>query len=524
MPTSVPTDPADPSLTTPRTSTRARDQGDFIGPPTAWFALVLVLATVVFCGWLGSTPVVTSHEARVAGTARTMADAGWPWAVAPVRVALPEIKGGRVADAGGETVNVNPWLVPLFEGKVRLQKPPLPYWTTATLYRLFGASEFMSRVAPAALGAMSIVALYGLARRASGRRVATVAIFVWIGTFFVVSEYRKSMADPYLAATVLGAIWAWVAGCDRSASRARRNWATFGFYIAMGLGALAKGPVVFLHVTVAVTAYGVCMRRWPRGNVVVHLVGVLAFLAIALPWPMYVATHVPGAVDLWRYESVGEFADNMRNAKPFWVYVPALLSLSFPWTLWWAAGIWIAVRRGRRQNRRAWFAVLWVVVVVAIFSLANVKKNAYLLPLMPAMTVLAAKGIVVVPRLLRRSGRGGLLRRVAGAHTLCGLAVGLFVAGATAYGWWKGAETGFPAGPILVMLFAVAVGIAPAFVETPRLFARWAVVQAASFGLLFMLLLSGPMAERKSRRAPLIDFNQPASANAPAQTNVVDSE
>ena len=52
------------------------------------------------------------------------------------------------------------------------------------------------------------------------------------------------------------------------------------FYAALGLGCLAKGPVIFLHVALAIGAFAYCFRRWPRAAVTWHLIGVLIWAAI----------------------------------------------------------------------------------------------------------------------------------------------------------------------------------------------------------------------------------------------------
>src|SRR5580765_6292276 len=94
-------------------------------------AMLFALSLALFLPMLGARDVVTSHEARVIQTARQMADAGWPWAARTVQVpvvGLRDVEGmKRLAAMPGEgTMEVNPWWVPVFNGQVRLQKPPLP--------------------------------------------------------------------------------------------------------------------------------------------------------------------------------------------------------------------------------------------------------------------------------------------------------------------------------------------------------------------------------------------------------------
>ena len=66
---------------------------------------------------------------------------------------------------------MNPWLTPVLNRAVRLQKPPLPYWCAAVLFKLFGFGEGWARLVPALLGAISTLMVYDIGRRTLGPRM-----------------------------------------------------------------------------------------------------------------------------------------------------------------------------------------------------------------------------------------------------------------------------------------------------------------------------------------------------------------
>src|SRR5918992_2734795 len=112
--------------------------------------LLLAAGLVLYLSMLGRRDIVTSHEGRIVQTARQMAET-WPWEgrtleVSAVELTKPDRTKELVTIPGGR---VNPWLVPVLSGKVRLQKPPLPYWCTAVLFRVFGFGEAWARLVPA---------------------------------------------------------------------------------------------------------------------------------------------------------------------------------------------------------------------------------------------------------------------------------------------------------------------------------------------------------------------------------------
>src|SRR3954465_6100493 len=101
-----------------RTSLRHRLSSSRLNGTGFQRAFVLLLAAATFLALLGRKDIVTSHEARVAQTARIMAASGWPGSVKPVSVPvmrMAEIDGAKelLPDRGKGQMQVNPWLVPV---------------------------------------------------------------------------------------------------------------------------------------------------------------------------------------------------------------------------------------------------------------------------------------------------------------------------------------------------------------------------------------------------------------------------
>ena len=400
------------------------------------FRLLLLLgfALLLYLPLLGRRDIVTGHEARVAQTAREMART-WPWQNAEAdrmhvdRVVLTDIGSGvlRLYPAtDGSTISVNPWLVPVLQGLIRLQKPPLPYWCAAVPLKLFSGGNMgqgWARLVPALMGACAVLFIYGLGRLTIGRAGAWAAGLVWVSSYLPFEEYRLAMPDPYLAFFTLVCVWAWVAAVALRTGGPELHLRTFAvlvlFYLALALGVLAKGPLVFLHAGIALGAYHACYRRRPPGRLWQHLLGIVLFVAVAAPWVVYVYRQVPDAAAVWRYESIGELSSNRENVRPWWFYFPAALQISLPWAPVWLAGLVLPFvrRRNGRPDRRAFFPLVWYCTTVIFFSLVNQKKNPYLLPVLPAQVLLTARALVALLGHARLTwARGGKGRSRQGPH------------------------------------------------------------------------------------------------------------
>jgi len=148
-----------------------------------------------------------------------------------------------------------------------------------------------------------------------------------------------------------------------------------------------------------VLMYHLCYRqRLPR-PAKAHLIGVIIFILIALPWFLIVLLSVPHAMEFWRYESIGQISDNTEKARLWWYYLPNLLQISLPWTPIWLLGL---IFPFRFPKRRRFFAIASSALIVLVFSLSYVKKNAYLLPMMPLQTLIVAQGLIWLTVMFRR--------------------------------------------------------------------------------------------------------------------------
>jgi 4-amino-4-deoxy-L-arabinose transferase-like glycosyltransferase len=452
-----------------------------LSPRTArrWRAVAIgALAVVVFLGWLGRRDIVTSHEGRVVQTARTMAEAGWPWQ-------SPRGEAKRVDSY--QVQHVNPWVIPVIQGQIRLQKPPLPYWCAAVLFRAIGFNETAARLTPALMGAAATFLVWSFAQQLYGRRIGLMSALAWVSTMFVAQEFRMAMADPPLAFFTLLCAWAWVTARDR-------RGLIIVFYLSLALGVLAKGPLIFVHVAIALACYHVCFRKRPPGSIWVHLIGLVAFVAIALPWPISVLRALPEARQIWISESVAQLSEVSDQHRPWHFYAPQWLLMALPWT---PILIWGLILRARKcRSLRPWFPLLWFVATVMFFSLVDMKKNAYLLPAAPALVMLTGQSLATTLAWLRRE------RFAKGAEALA-IAMGLI-----GVGW--GVATCIYAGRqhessgIAAALIATIISVAPLLLVLRRNVdaQRWLWRQAIAFAIVWCTYDAVWRTGRENARSP----------------------
>jgi 4-amino-4-deoxy-L-arabinose transferase len=292
----------------------------------------------------------------------------------------------RYAEIAREMRASGDWITPRLDGIVHLHKPPLAYWAAAGGMALLGENAWGARLPVALASLATLLFTVRLARRRFGALIASPALAGWLlgSSVLFLAIGRTLASDPFLAAAVAG-FWA----------LAPSPWAL----ALLGLGFLAKGPVVFVTTVLPV----LLAAAWGRERRTLALLGPargwLAFAVVALPWYLVVLARTPGLLGYFLGNQLWERFATTEHGRggPPWYFAGVMLAGALPWTVALGPG---AVQSWRqRASAEARLLIAWLAVPLVVFSLSGSKLPAYLLPCFPAVALLAALG-------LERGGRG----------------------------------------------------------------------------------------------------------------------
>jgi len=291
---------------------------------------------------------------------------------------------GRNAEVAREMAESNDYLLPHLNGLPYLDKPVVYFAAAAAMMEILGPTETAARF-PAYLFTLATIALLvRFARRRWGSDTGWLAGLALATMPLVLVYARATIFDSALAFCTTAAILAFWE------ERPVLAWA------AIGLGAITKGPVAILIPLVTVVPHALLTGRPVRR--LFPLAGLGVFALVALPWFLAVSARIP---EFPHYVFVRETFERVtttrfHRAAPFWYYLPIVPVAAFPWIVpalarakhWrWA---WLA----RKVNPRAQEAVMlacWVLGPLFFFSLNQSKLPQYVLPLMPAFALAAAR-------------------------------------------------------------------------------------------------------------------------------------
>jgi 4-amino-4-deoxy-L-arabinose transferase-like glycosyltransferase len=327
---------------------------------------------------------------------------------------------GRYAEISREMVASGDWVTPRLNGFAYLQKPPLQYWATAAAYEAFGISEWTARLWTALTGLAAVLVTGFAGRRLLGRPAGDFgALALLASPYFVVMSGINTL-DMGVSLFLSAAVFAYLLSRQKVTRVAERGWMLVA-WAAMALAVLSKGLIGVVLPLGTLAAYAIWHRQSAAFARLYLLPGLALFAAITVPWFVLAARANPDFLEFFfLHEHFQRFTTTVHNrAGPIWYFVPILLLAVAPWIV--AAGeggaqAWRARPDGERVSARR-FLLLWCVVVFAFFSVSQSKLPAYLLPIVPALALLAGDALA--------SGRG---RRAAFA-----LAVGAMVFGALTF-------------------------------------------------------------------------------------------
>jgi 4-amino-4-deoxy-L-arabinose transferase-like glycosyltransferase len=425
------------------------------------------------------------------------ARAAFVGAVVAALITLPGLGIGTLWDnsetAYGEVAREilisHDWVVMHFNAVPYFTQPPLYFWVAAALAAFLGPTSLALRL-PAALATILMGALVGYAvARQAGTRVGIYASVVLSSCLMQAIIGRLAIMDALLDLTVAMTIFWWFRGIETG----RDRYFIYG-WLAAGFGFLAKGlvaPVIALMVIVP-------FFLWNRRHEPTHppsarawIAGLIAFCAIALPWPlaqvahygMFPIDHLIGMYTIGRYTGVIE-----NQAGPWWYYLPVIVLGFFPWIAFFPMAVVYGVRQLRAgaatdpsQARLLRLGFVWMVFPLAFFSLAATKLPNYVALEFPALALVTALYFESVVR------KGGTRSAVISA------AVVPVSVGALAIAIWlftrNNALTGEVAGAIPSLL-GMACTILVGSLLTAILVARRATVGVAPYALALATLLA----------------------------------
>lgn len=279
------------------------------------------------------------------------------------------------------------WILP-FRNGVLASKPPLFHWIATLAARAGGLTDVVFRL-PSVLGALGLaLATMSLGFDLEGRRRAWLAVGMLCGCFVFWDSGSEARVDMLFACAItvsLCGFWRWY--------RHEAAGGKLACYLGVAAAVMTKGPAGAVLPGLVIVLFLLAERdlralrslwSWRLVLLAAAPVALWYGLAIRAGGHAFVAKQLLGE-NVDRFVGAGEFA-HRRQHHPFKL-LQGFFAHLFPWSL--LAVVALARPDAARSHERK-FLHAWWIGVLAFFMVAAGRRNVYLLPLYPAVVLLAA--------------------------------------------------------------------------------------------------------------------------------------
>ena len=311
----------------------------------------------------------------------------------------------RYAQVAREMVASGDFVTPRLHGIPWFEKPTLYYWLAASAFEAMGVSGLAARLPSAVAGLLGVFAVYLIGRHWVSARCGLAAALILATSPLYFSLARAASTDMLLTSALTVSLaciyFAWFGRKQKYGAQVvltnRSSVFIHGTYVFLALAILAKGPVGAVLVGSSVAVFGLITRRWDLLKILLRPGAVLSGLAVALPW-YWLCYRANGWTFIQEFlinHNLARFAtDRYQHAQPFWFYLAVVFAGFLPWVFQIVPPAWHWLRhewRGGQSELELALFWSWALFPFLFFSFSQSKLPGYVLPIFPALALLAAK-------------------------------------------------------------------------------------------------------------------------------------
>ncbi len=285
------------------------------------------------------------------------------------------------------------YITPRLKEAVYIEKPPLAYWATALSFKVFGESDFSSRLFTGLCAWGCILLVYAMGRYFYDDKTGLYGAAILTTSFFHFAIGRINILDMPVAFLMSLAIWSGYRYCEsgdayRSSAKLpvhvpQKAW-LYLCYFACALAFLTKGLIGFVFPAAILVIWLAAAKRWREIHRFISPLGMVIFLAVTLPW-LVLIQQAHG--DFFRFffiqEHLQRYTTTMHHRnEPFYYYLPVLIVGTLPWcafVLQTLRGRGLkAVGKGPFLHEGNLFLFVWAGFIFLFFSFSSSKLIPYI--------------------------------------------------------------------------------------------------------------------------------------------------
>ena len=296
----------------------------------------------------------------------------------------------RYSEISDTMVDTGDYVTPRLNHVVYLEKPPLAYWATAAMFKIFGEHEFSARLFSGLCAWGCILLAFSMGSFLHDETTGLYSAGVLSTFLYIFILGHINLLDIPLAFFVCLATWAgyrYIIG-----ERPLKGW-LYLLYTASALAFLTKGLIgVVFPFVILILWLLIAKKGWD----IIRLfspVGLIILIAIVSPWLILV--HRVNQEFLWFFFVHEHFLRYTTKIHERYHSVLYYLPVVILGVLPWAAFLIQSIRASRANRDKMYlnridkhFLITWIVFIFAFFSVSSSKLIPYIAPIFLPIAVI----------------------------------------------------------------------------------------------------------------------------------------
>ncbi len=302
----------------------------------------------------------------------------------------------REVQVSREIVERGDWVSLKIYGRPYVEKPPLFYWLVAlSSYLWQGFTNFSARFPSALLGTFTVLITFLIGNSLFDSRTGFLSGLILATSFLFARFSIRANIEATLTFFTTASLFCFLRWHQWDDEKKKiRELFLYGFYICIGLATLTKGAPGLIIILLVSLAYLVIQKDWKGIKQMKILPGLLLSLVIVLCWYLPAAFQGGQAYleETLIRRTIGYYAEGSWHSKPFYFYLRNFPADFLPWILFVPGAIAYGYSKEAFGKRKEFlFLLLWFITLFLFFSSSRAKRDLYLLPLYPAVSLMVGR-------------------------------------------------------------------------------------------------------------------------------------
>ncbi len=282
--------------------------------------------------------------------------------------------------------------------KVWYEKPPLYMWLMAGAMKVIGVNEWAARLPSAILGFLSVVIVFMLGSKWFSKTTGFISALILLTTVQFIYYSRSAMTDVSTTFFILLSIYFYSFAKDKGKLA---YWILSG--VSIGLGVMIKGvvglipfPIIFLYEIYALLTKS---QKFTKKLVWGYVTLIVSALVVFMPWHIFMyekygMSFLKNYIGYHVWDRATESIED--KGKPFFWYLTVIKVSMRVWFLVLIPGLIFSIFKIIKKDSRYVLLVIWALFIFFFFSIAKSKLIWYIIPIYPALAIIAGNFIDTV--------------------------------------------------------------------------------------------------------------------------------